>query len=260
MGPEEVEAVLETIWDLHDKVSDAIHALSRAHFLRAVRRRAAGDKPAAGLVYVKGGGFVAADGDEATALTALAEEARSLHAIRTALEDLEDQFECFLAVQSQQEADLDIALSKLEQSRIMLAVKLKEHHGKNYEVIDEASNFVHNVYQDVWPSLSVNKTDKCADSSSNMVKGSNFFGRLVSAGHALAQNSLNIKNFGSVLGNSAVLGLGMLMMLQLQWMASREKYPAVGNHGYRRTAENNSSRLGTSLRSSSHLDVSLARG
>jgi hypothetical protein len=36
MAPEEAKAVLETIWDLNDKVSDAIHALSRAHFLRAV--------------------------------------------------------------------------------------------------------------------------------------------------------------------------------------------------------------------------------
>ena len=99
MAPEEVEAVLETIWDLHDKVSDAIHALSRAHFLRAVRRRAsaaaAGDKPA-GLVYVKAGGLGACHTDEVADLAALAEEARSLHAIRAALEDLEDQFECFL--------------------------------------------------------------------------------------------------------------------------------------------------------------------
>jgi hypothetical protein len=88
MAPEEAEAVLETIWDLHDKVSDAIHALSRAHFLRAVRRRASG------VVYVKGGGFAA--GDEPTSLAALAEEASSLHSIRAALEDLEDRFECFL--------------------------------------------------------------------------------------------------------------------------------------------------------------------
>jgi hypothetical protein len=93
MEPEEAEAVLETIWDLHDKVSDAIHGLARAHFLRAVRRRAGGDRPA-GLVYIKG---VPADGEEEEAdLNAVAEEARSLHAIRAALEDLEDQFECFL--------------------------------------------------------------------------------------------------------------------------------------------------------------------
>jgi hypothetical protein len=58
MGPEEAEAVLETIWDLHDNVSDAIHALSRAHFLRTVHCRASGDKLAVGLAYIKGGGLV----------------------------------------------------------------------------------------------------------------------------------------------------------------------------------------------------------
>jgi hypothetical protein len=77
----------------------------------------------------------------------------------------------FQAVQSQQQAERDFALARLEQSRIMLAIRLKEHHGKNHEVIDEASDFVRNVYQDVWPSLSATKPEKCADSSS---KGSKF--------------------------------------------------------------------------------------
>jgi hypothetical protein len=49
---------------------------------------------------------------------------------------------------------------------------------------------------------------------------------------------LNIRNVGGVLGNSVALGLGVLMMLQLHWMASsREKCPAaVGNNSYRRVA------------------------
>jgi hypothetical protein len=96
MGPEEAEAVLEIIWDLHDNVSDAIHALSRAHFLRTVRRRSSGDKPAVGLAYIMGRGLGARGGDEVATLAALAKEAKSLHAIRAALEDLEDQFKCFL--------------------------------------------------------------------------------------------------------------------------------------------------------------------
>ncbi|XP_062182904.1 plastid division protein PDV1-like [Phragmites australis] len=263
MEPEEVEAVLETIWDLHDKVSDVIHALSRAHFLRAVRRRAtaAGDKPT-GLVYVKVGGLAAGYGDEAAALAAFAEEARSLHAIRAALEDLEDQFECFLAVQSQHQEERDIALTRLDQSRIMLAIRLKEHHGNNHGVIDEASDFVHNVYQDVWPSISVNKPEKCADSSNNMVKGSNFLGRMVASSLALAGNSFSFKNFGGLLGNSAVLAMGMLTLLQLHWMGSGEQSPSVSNYSYRRVNRDNSSRLGTFPRSitESHLDVSLAKG
>jgi hypothetical protein len=88
MAPEEATAIPETIWDLNEKLSDAIHTLSHAHFLRAIRHRTTG------IVYIKGGGFGA--GDEPTSLAALAEEASSLHAIPVALEDLEDQFECFL--------------------------------------------------------------------------------------------------------------------------------------------------------------------
>ncbi|CAL4952465.1 unnamed protein product [Urochloa decumbens] len=268
MGPEEVEAVLETIWDLHDKVSGAIHGLSRAHFLRAVRRRAtgAGDKPA-GLVYVKGGGLAAVgDGDEAAALETLAEEARSLHAIRAALEDLEDQFECFLAVQSQQQAERDFALARLEQSRIMLAIRLKEHHGKNHEVIDEASDFVRNVYQDVWPSLSVNKPnkpEKCADSSNDMVKGPNFFARMVSSSLAIAGSSFSIKNLGGALGNGAAFTIGIVTLLQLSRLASGSHIPAVGNYPCRRIDVKNPSQQGTSRGGSStmaHLDVSLAKG
>ncbi|CAL4966111.1 unnamed protein product [Urochloa decumbens] len=265
MGPEEVEAVLETIWDLHDKVSGAIHSLSRAHFLRAVRRRTtgAGDKPA-GLVYVKGGGLAAVgDGDEVAALEGLAEEARSLHAIRAALEDLEDQFECFLAVQSQQQAEREFALARLEQSRIMLAIRLKEHHGKNHKVIDEASDFVRNVYQDVWPSLSVNKPEKCADSSNDMVKGPNFFARMVSSGLAIAGSSFSIKNLGGALGNGAAFAIGIVTLLQLSRLASGSHSPAVGNYPYRRIDVKNPSQLGTSGGGSStmaHLDVSLAKG
>ncbi|KAL6874696.1 hypothetical protein ACP4OV_013361 [Aristida adscensionis] len=261
MEPEEVEAVLETIWDLHDKVSDAIHALSRAHFLRTVRRRAAGDKPA-GLVYVKGGAVAADDGDEASALVALAEEARSLHAIRAALEDLEDQFECFLAVQSQQEAERDIVVARLEQSRIMLAIRLKEHHGKNHKVIDEASDFVHNVYQDVWPSLSEKRPQKC-ESSDNMIKDSNFLGRMVASTLALARNNLSIEKLGGLLGgHTAVLAIGVMSLLQLRRFGSGGQDPVAGNYNYRRVNQGNSSRLGASPLSSSMspLDVSLAKG
>ena len=34
---EEIEVILEKIWDLHDKLSDAIHSISRSHFLNSVK-------------------------------------------------------------------------------------------------------------------------------------------------------------------------------------------------------------------------------
>ncbi|WOL01955.1 plastid division protein PDV1-like [Canna indica] len=38
MEMEEIEALMESFWDLHDKISDAIHIVTRAHFLHTVTR------------------------------------------------------------------------------------------------------------------------------------------------------------------------------------------------------------------------------
>lgn len=96
MEIEEIEAILEKIWDLHDKLSDAIHSISRAHFHNSVKfvRKSDKSKPLNnfdenrfGFVYAKG--FRTDDVDLAI------REAKSLNAIRTALENLEDQLEFF---------------------------------------------------------------------------------------------------------------------------------------------------------------------
>lgn len=167
------------------------------------------------------------------------------------------------AVQSQQQAERDFALARLEQSRVMLAIRLKEHSGKNHEVIDEASDFVRNVYQDVWPSLSVNKPEKRADSSSDTVKGPNFFVRMFSSSLSIAGRSFSMKNLGGALGNGAAFAIGVIALLQLRWLAASGAHgPGVGNYPYRRINEKKSSRLGTSRGGSTvpHLDVSLAKG
>ncbi|MED6186543.1 Plastid division protein pdv1, partial [Stylosanthes scabra] len=98
MEIEEIEAILEKIWDIHDKLSDAIHSISRSHFLSSVNSlknshnirignlsatTTAEDR--VGFVFVKD--FRPEDDDSAL------HEAKSLNAIRTALENLEDQLE-----------------------------------------------------------------------------------------------------------------------------------------------------------------------
>lgn len=97
MEIEEVETVLEKIWDLHDKLSDAIHSISRIHFLNTIKAvsKKSGDKQqqggreeekrTSGYVFVKDFGVY----NEAI------REAKSLNSIRTALENLEDQLEFF---------------------------------------------------------------------------------------------------------------------------------------------------------------------
>lgn len=97
MEIEEIEAVLEKIWDIHDKLSDAIHSISRTHFLDSIKTLKKSDKKnpygdagngnRAGFVFVKG--FRVDDNESAI------QEAKSLNAIRTALENLEDQLEFF---------------------------------------------------------------------------------------------------------------------------------------------------------------------
>jgi hypothetical protein len=104
MELEEIEAVLEKIWDLHDKLSDAIHSISRSHFLSSIKSLKTNNKKlnsesdvgfeennnsrASGFVFVKD--FGVHDND----LSAI-QEAKSLNSIRTALENLEDQLEFF---------------------------------------------------------------------------------------------------------------------------------------------------------------------
>ncbi|XP_028548776.1 plastid division protein PDV1 isoform X2 [Dendrobium catenatum] len=139
MEMEQIEAVLERIWDLHDKISDAIHAISRAHFLKSIKNLArpqeknhppdgdlgdGSDERSCGYVFVKG---FRPDEDAALA------EARSLNAIRSALENLEDQIEFFHTIQSQQQAERDAAIARLEQSRIILAMRLSEHQGEKHK-------------------------------------------------------------------------------------------------------------------------------
>jgi hypothetical protein len=48
-------------------------------------------------------------------------------------------------VQSQQRAEQDTAIARLEQSRAVLATRLAEHQGKKYKVINEALEFVGEV-------------------------------------------------------------------------------------------------------------------
>ncbi|XP_074568556.1 plastid division protein PDV1-like isoform X2 [Curcuma longa] len=162
MEMEEVEVVLERIWDLHDKISDAIHANSRAHFLRSVKDCRGGrdltpllasavdggGDGKGGFVYVKD--FRVDSEDEGSGMA----EARSLNAIRSALENLEDELEFFHIVQSQQRAERDAAITRLEQSRVILAMRLADYRGKKYKVIEDALAFVgdgHGVGQFVRP-------------------------------------------------------------------------------------------------------------
>ncbi|KAI5347159.1 Hypothetical predicted protein [Prunus dulcis] len=283
MEIEDIEAVLEKIWDLHDKISDAIHSISRAHFLSSVNALRSSDKkkPHAndvavdenrtGYVYVKD---FRHDHDDDSVIR----EAKSLNAIRTALENLEDQLEffhlhrskdeilcfcnCCVTVQVQQRAERDAAIARLEQSRIVLAMRLSEHHGKKYQVIEEALAFVgdvcdasrfvspENLYGP--PISPAEKLEVCEGKRSNIII------KVLISSINFAKKSLKLDNMGGILGNAGLVAVSMIALVHLNQVAMREHPQKLEDN---RNARKTSRVEGTSSASRfSNLDVLLARG
>ncbi|XP_009631879.1 plastid division protein PDV1 [Nicotiana tomentosiformis] len=279
----EIEAVLEKIWDLHDKLSDAIHSVSRAHFLNSVKSRCKsdenfynhrskrkpdlisdenpnnGDQVKAGYVFVKE--FRVDDDDNAV------HEAKSLNAIRTALEHLEDQLEFFHTLQNQQRAERDAALARLEQSRIILAMRLAEHQGKNYKFIEEAQSLVVdvcNASQFVSPENLYGPTSRPPGENFMVQKGkrSNALFNILFSSFNFIRKSLRVDQVGGILGNAALVAISMLALMHLQQAGSKEKYlldlPLGQDVGYNRNMRKISQLEGSS--SGLNLDVLSARG
>ncbi|KAK1616873.1 hypothetical protein QYE76_022390 [Lolium multiflorum] len=265
----DAEAVLERIWDLHDRLSDAILAVSSTHFLTAPPQRpAASARRKNGYVFFKdrpeGGGAEDGGGGGGSALAAAAEamaEARSLHAIRSALEDLEDHLEFVHTVQSQQQAERDAAIARLEQSRVVLATRLAEHQGKKYRVIDETLAFVGEVSD---KSRFISPEDLRATGQSgeeaveNGGNGSSIMANLLSGSLSLAKNSFRVDKIGGALGNAAVFAVSMLAFLQLHQVTFRSRTQPME---YRKridySYQSGSSQQGGKGK---HLEVHLARG
>lgn len=267
---EEIDPVLEKIWDLHDKLSDAIHSISRTHFLRSVKSvlradsgrvrngLAENDENRNGFVFVKG--FPVDD--------SAIREAKSLNAIRTALENLEDQLEFLHTVQIQQRAERDAAIARLEQSRIVLALRLGEHQGKNYEVIDEARAFVGAVRDatnfasadNIYGSAAYPSEKNCLHEE---VKESNAVFKFLISGLNFAKKTIKWNHFTVILGNAALFSVSMVALLHLQQVSSRSRYisqlPQKQEDNIR-GATKVSRPEGSRSNVSADLDVLLARG
>ncbi|XP_010445681.1 PREDICTED: plastid division protein PDV1-like [Camelina sativa] len=276
MEIEEIEAVLEKIWDLHDKLSDEIHLISRSHFLKSVkpsnrsekRKTTAhhhpngGDDNRPGYVFIKG--FAVDDNDDSTM-----REAKSLNAIRTALENLEDQLEFFHTIHTQQRTERDVAVARLEQSRILLAMRLAEHHGKNYGVLEEALAFVgsiktasHFVSPDHLYESLLNATG--ANSTPSDGQKSNFVINAFASTFGFAKRALGFNHVRGVLGNAAIFAISMVAMLHLHQVATNERHVQKKEDRFYRSQQGKTygrrGEMSSGDRSLDHLDVMMARG
>ncbi|WJX16616.1 hypothetical protein P8452_06621 [Trifolium repens] len=271
MQMEEVEAILEKIWDLHDKLSDAIHSISRSHFLTSIKTLTNSSHNQNDTVATQttpdGNGFVFVKEfrPQCDEVDDAVHEAKSLNAIRTALENLEDQLEFFHTIQTQQRVERDAAIARLEQSRIVLAMRLTEHRGKKYKVIEEALAFVGDV-QDAscLGSPKVYGQPKCTAENfvANKGKRSNFLINVFVSSFNFVKKTLGLDHMGGIVGNAALVAVSMIALLQLHQVTNhenpfREENRVHSNRTIRRTAQLEGS---SSSGHSGNLDVLLARG
>lgn len=171
------------------------------------------------------------------------------------------------AVQTQQRAKRDAAIAQLEQSRIELAMRLAEHHGKKYKVIEEALAFVSDVRD---ASHLVSAENLCGSplslSGESLVrhagKSSNVAIKVLVSSFNLVKKSLRLDQVGGILGNAALFAVSMLALLHLHQVAYKE-------HPYKQQDiiySNRNMKKASWLEGSSsngtlnHLDVMLARG
>ncbi|KAH9298273.1 hypothetical protein KI387_029955, partial [Taxus chinensis] len=193
-----MEAAMERAWDLHDKLSDAIHSLSKSYFLTSI------GNSNANLNHQD-----------------LFPEVTSLNAIRNALEALENQLHLLHTLQLQQRAERDAALMHLEESRLMLLKRLKEHRGRDLIVIKEALDFASDG-DEVEDAHFNSNEKKCNDTAEHEKKwhggGLAYFLDIVVQ---FVKNSDNLHAMSGTLAKVALVAVGMLAIFQLQQTSER---------------------------------------
>lgn len=104
----------------------------------------------------------------------------------------------------------------------MLALRLADHHGNKYKVIEEARAFVGEV-QNHSKYVSPENGYTSAESY-NVGKRSNVLFKVVISSFNFAKKSLKVEHLGGVLGNAALFAVSMLALLHLHQVADRDRY------------------------------------
>ncbi|KAE8662164.1 High affinity inorganic phosphate transporter [Hibiscus syriacus] len=121
-------------------------------------------------------------------------------------------------VQIQQRVERDAAIARLEQSQIIIALRLAEHHGKKYKVIDEALAFVgdvHDASRYVSPEnlYCLPNSPSGENLASHEGKRSNTLIKILVSTFNYAKKSLNFDRTGGLLTNAAIFTVSMIAMM-----------------------------------------------
>lgn len=174
-------------------------------------------------------------------------------------------------VQTHQRAERDAAVARLEQTRIVLAMRLAEHQGNKYKVIEEAKAFVGNVRDAAHFTSPKNHYDPSSCPAGNNFtqhkdNNPNILFKFLMSGFNFAKQSLKLDHVGGVLGNAALVAASMLALLHLHKVTCKNKYILVRNvrgeelGGTRNVKKIYGGKGSSASRSRAHLDVLLARG
>lgn len=166
----------------------------------------------------------------------------------------------------QQQVERDAAIARLEQSRMVLAMRLSEHHGKNYKVISEALAFVGDVRyaanyvshdNQYGPPFSTNGQKLVPNGS----KRSNALIKMLFSTLNFAKTSLKMDHVGGILGNAAMVAISMLAFLHMHQMAYKESPLERDDIPFNRNLRRTSRLDGSSPNEDfSNFDVLSARG
>lgn len=130
MEPDDIRVVMTRASELHANICDAIERVNKSRHSGKWLLHSFGDD---GEEY---------DDEDAEARgNSQEDEMRSLKGIREALVALETQLKSLQSVQQQQRIRKDAVLAKLEESRRVLLQRLKEHDGREMQVVEEAMTF-----------------------------------------------------------------------------------------------------------------------
>lgn len=127
-----------------------------------------------------------------------------------------------------QQAERDAALARLEQSRIVLAIRLSEHHGKKYKVIEEALSFVGDV-RDAGPFVARDNlfgppiSPPGKNIASHEWNWSNFPIKFLISCFNFGKKSVKFNHMGGILGNAALVAISMLALLHLNPVTYKDK-------------------------------------
>lgn len=135
-------------------------------------------------------------------------------------------------MQLHQRVERDAAIARLEQSRVILAMKLADHRGQKYKVIEEALSFIGDVHEAGLFGVSENASDQSrSHSSDNNLeavnennKTTNNLVQFLMSGVSLAKKSLRFDGIGSILGNCTLFAVSMLAIFQLHQRAIKSGF------------------------------------